>query len=65
MLKLVRMRLKVSSLLRVLWVVPAMLILVILTVSNLCVMQIFFMEVIVSIMSVLMVVLSPVRRISN
>ena len=59
------MRLKVSSLLRVLWVVPAMLILVILTVSNLCVMQIFFMEVIVSIMSVLMVVLSPVRRISN
>lgn len=42
-----------------------MLILVILTVSNLCVMQIFFMEVIVSIMAVLMVVLSPVRRISN
>ena len=65
MLKLVRMRLKVSSLLRVLWVVPAMLILVILTVSNLCVMQIFFMEVIVSIMAVFMVVMSPVRRISN
>ena len=42
-----------------------MLILVILTVSNLCVMQIFFMEVIVSIMAVLMVVMSPVRRISN
>lgn len=59
------MRLKVSSLLRVLWVVPAMLILVILTVGNLCMMQIFFMEVIVSIMAVLMVVLSPVRRISN
>ena len=42
-----------------------MLILVILTVSNLCVMQIFFMEVIVSIMAMLMVALSPVWRISN